>query len=385
MSGSAPTNNQAVTFEEQQASEADQKEAQRQQRLQQGQTLIDQIFNGQPVMGTKSQNFDWSQFNPSSQTAMLSMSVDPTTGLPSYSSGAAGTNLPAGYKAVMAAPRATPAAAKSIASTNPWPAGSVQANAWARNVAAMSNAPAASTTTPATLASSGRYAGQLAPTPSAGAGAGAGGQVWAVQGPDGKIYYQGDPLSYDTQYDTGQRTGGFDDAFYNAYNQKILDYYDPQETKQYSEAQRDLTYNLARAGTLNSSVAADKTGDLAYNDALAKASIVANANQQTGQLQNQIQANKEAIVSQLYATEDPTLTANLAQSSANASKLQDPTLTPGASFFTPALTAVGSASSGLLYPGQQYPSTAYGSAPATNQGNVASASGTGSGKIYSAA
>ncbi len=63
----------------------------------------------------------------------------------------------------------------------------------------------------------------------------------------------------------------------------MLDYYNPDEAKQYSEAQRDLTYNLARAGTLQSSTAADKPGDLAYNDALQKANIVANANHPDGQ------------------------------------------------------------------------------------------------------
>ncbi len=46
MAGSAPTNTAAVDFEKQQAAEADAKEAARQASLQQGQTLIDQIFNG---------------------------------------------------------------------------------------------------------------------------------------------------------------------------------------------------------------------------------------------------------------------------------------------------------------------------------------------------
>ena len=124
-------------------------------------------------------------------------------------------------------------------------------------------------------------------------------------------------------------------------------------------------------------MAGDKAGDLAYQDALQKASIVANANSQTGALQQQIQGNKESLINQLYTTEDPTLTANLAQSSANASRLQDPNLTPASALFTPALTAAGSFAQGALYPGQQYPSTAY----STPQGNPASANGTGSGKV----
>ena len=58
----------------------------------------------------------------------------------------------------------------------------------------------------------------------------------------------------------------------------MLDYYQPDEQRQYDAAQRDLTYSLARAGTLQSSTAADKQGELAYSDALQKANIVANAN-----------------------------------------------------------------------------------------------------------
>ena len=158
----------------------------------------------------------------------------------------------------------------------------------------------------------------------------------------------------------------------------MLDYYQPDEQRQYDEAQRDLKYSLARAGTLQSSTAADKQGELAYNDALQKANIVANANTQEGNLKSQIQSNKQALINQLYSTEDPTLTANLAESSAQATRLQDPTLTPAAALFTPALTTVGSAVQGLLYPNTG------GSAFANNNTSSpvpASASGTGSGGL----
>ena len=131
--------------------------------------------------------------------------------------------------------------------------------------------------------------------------------MWALKDANGKIYYSGDPLTVTSQYDTGQNTGGFDDAFYNKYRQKVLDYYNPQEAKQYAEAQRDTTYALNDRGLLASSAAADAAGQLGYQDALAKADIVSNANTQTGTLQDQIQSNKEALISQLYATEDPTL------------------------------------------------------------------------------
>ena len=346
MSGSTPTNNSAVQFEQQQAAEADQKEAARQASLQQGQTLIDQIFNGSPVMGTKTNNFDWSTFNPAADLSRAASTVG----------GTVGSNLPAGYTAVQVA---APAAASSAGGRGA-----------ATGTPSYNVAPSYSTSV--------RGQTTLNPTAASVLNRDDSGTAWAIKGPDGKIYNQGDPLSYDTTYDTGQKTGGFDDNFYNSYRQKVLDYYNPDEAKQYSEAQRDLTYNLARAGTLQSSTAADKQGDLAYNDALQKANIVANANQQTGQLQNQIQANKESLVNQLYATDDPTLTANLAESSAKASQLQDPTLTPAAALFTPAMSAVGSAVSSYLNP---YSPVAQGAGGGGVSSPTPASSNTSSGKV----
>lgn len=326
MSGSAPSNSQAVDFEKQQAAQADAKEAQRQQRLTQGQTLIDQIFNGAPVMGTKTSNYDWSGFTPGSGRMQAS-------------------GMPAGYTAVQV-PGATTTA----------PAGSGASGITGLNT---NNTP-------------------IYRTPSGSPSSTGAGSTWGLQDASGKITKQGDPLSITSQYDTGQKTGGFDDAFYNDYKQKVLDYYQPDEQRQYDSAQRDLKYSLARAGTLQSSTAADKQGELAYNDALQKANIVTNANAQEGNLKSQIQANKQSLINQLYSTEDPTLTANLAQSSAAASRLQDPNLTPAAALFTPALSTVGSAVGGMLYPGQPYGSTAFGGQTSPTP---PPASGTGAGRL----
>ena len=299
MSGSAPTNNSAVQFEQEQAAEADQKEADRQARLTQGQTLIDQIFNGSPVMGTKTSPYDWSSFSPS--------------------------NAPAGYTAVQIPGAPVAGAAASRSYTPPSSGGGGSGRDPPQTGGAFAAAPQAAYSAP----------------------------TWGLKDASGNITKQGDPLSITSTYDTGQTAGGFDDAFYNNYKQKVLDYYQPDEQRQYDAAQRDLTYSLARAGTLQSSTAADKQGELAYNDALQKANIVANANTQEGNLKSQIQSNKQALINQLYSTEDPTLTANLAESSAAASRLQDPMLTPASALFTPALTTVGSAVQGLLYPSGQ--------------------------------
>jgi hypothetical protein len=282
MSGSQPTNNQAVQFEQQQAAEADAKDALRQQNLTQGQAAINALFDPQPVMETTTQNYDWSKFNPTAARGYTPyVAGQPAAGFGTTYSDA---SLPTGYTATSAT---------------------------------------------------------------------------TVQGPDGKTYSKGQPISYTTQTPTGQTTGGFGDDFYNNYKNAYLNYYMPDEARQYSEAQRDLTYNLARAGTLNSSTAADKAGDLAYNDANARATIQANANNAVGQLQSSVQGQKQDLINQLYSTEDPTLTANLAQSAANATKLATPTLTPAAALFTPALTAAGAAASSYLSPYSAYTGTPY--------------------------
>jgi hypothetical protein len=205
------------------------------------------------------------------------------------------------------------------------------------------------------------------------------GTGYAVQDPSGKTYTQGQPLTVNESYDTGQRTGGFDDAFYQKYKQKYLDYYLPDEEKQYGEAKRDLSYSLSNAGLLNSSAAADKAGALAYADTNARASIQNQANAATGQLQDTVQQEKQSLVNQLYSTEDPTLTANLAQSAASGLQLKDPTLTPASAFFTPAMTSVASAAQSYLSPYMPY-GTQYG--PASTGGSVAPA-GAASDKRYS--
>jgi hypothetical protein len=336
MAGSAPSNSQAVDFEKQQAAEADLKETQRQQRLTQGQQLIDQIFNGSPVMGPKS--YDWSSFKaPQPMTPIMSqwLAQNPGSPAPAPDTG----NVPAGYTAVQVAPRGGGGGGSATGASGGWSSldptlgkGASSYGDWSQLDPGAGKAGAGY----------GDWS-QLDPTLGKGAsaaGGGGGGQVWALKDANGKIYYQGDPLTY--QAPTGKTTGGFDDAFFNAYKQKVLDYYQPDEARQYAEAKRDLTFNLAQSGNLYSSTAADKTGELAYQDALQKGNIVANANAQEGNLKNQIQSNKESLINQLYATEDPTLTANLAESSVNATRLQDPNLTPAAALFAPALSAVGS-------------------------------------------
>jgi hypothetical protein len=102
---------------------------------------------------------------------------------------------------------------------------------------------------------------------------GTAGSAAYIRGPDGKIYRQGDTISYNEQYDTGQNSGGFGEDFFNRFRQGMLDTYMPQVEKQYGEAKDDLTYGLARAGTGRSSAAVDATADLAEENRINRANI----------------------------------------------------------------------------------------------------------------
>jgi hypothetical protein len=127
----------------------------------------------------------------------------------------------------------------------------------------------------------------------------------------------------------------FNDSFYNKFNQAQLDYNNPQLKQQYDAAQRKLTYDLARGGTLRSKAAADATGLLANQNLVGQAAIGAQADTQTANLRQQILNEKQAATNQLYSTEDPTIAANTATGMVQQSAIQTPNLTPLGAMFTP--------------------------------------------------
>jgi hypothetical protein len=383
MSGGKATNDQAVQFQQQQAAEAQQKEALRQQHLNQGMDAINKIFNGSPVYTTTKSPFDWSSFNATPTT------VDPVTGLYGPS------GVPAGYTAVQlpakgggagggTAQTSITAGGQSYAlpqgfTKDPQTGALVPPSDTSSNMAGKTiNAYGQSYTFPSAYTTGTGENLSLVTQP----GGGAGNTVWGLQDASGKQYYPGDPFDVSTTTQTGM-AGGFGEDFYNKYRQNYLDLYMPDEARQYQEANRDLAYNLANAGTTRSSMAADKQGEIAYNDQLQKAKIVSDASGAEQDLRTQVEGEKQKAINQLYSTEDPTLAADLAQSSANAINLKTPLFTPGAQLFGPALTAVASGIASYASPfTTPSPYSAYPGTPGTMPGSVASAA-TSSGRAYS--
>lgn len=105
---------------------------------------------------------------------------------------------------------------------------------------------------------------------------------------------------------------GYNDEFYNNYQNSYSTFYHPQLDDQYADAQRRLTLNLARTGNLTSSAGASQMADLEslYRSQYDKVTNDALAASQS--LQQQLNNQK----SQLYA--DNQIAADPASASASA-------------------------------------------------------------------
>jgi hypothetical protein len=180
---------------------------------------------------------------------------------------------------------------------------------------------------------------------------------YGLYGPDGSLVTTAGSLAdlskaqvYYGGTQGGPTTGGFDPGFYDKFRQAQLDYYLPQEGEQYNTARSGLAYSLARAGTLNSSIAGTDVAKLANQDQINKAQIAAQADNQTGQLRNTVQQDQQSALNQLYSTEDPTVSANTAENMVANAQLTKPLLNPAGALFTPIIAGVGNAMTGFTNP-----------------------------------
>ncbi len=330
-----PDNSAVVDEQKAEAAQEAQKEADRQKRITQGLASIKQAFEGSPVMAT--QNYDWSNFRaPQTMPAAMSayLAANPSTPAPDFSKTG---SVPAGYTAVQVAPRSGTAASKTTSGTG---FGGLPTGSAADGVLGWGGLPVTKPAAPAT------FGGLPA---SGSASGGSGGTEWALQDASGKIYYQGDPLTY--QVDTGETTGGFDDAFYDKYKQSVLDYYMPQVDKQYSDAKKQATYGLARSGNLLSSAANDLTADLSQQNDVNVAGVRNQADTAAGDLRSQVNTEEQKAVSQLYATEDPEVAAQQSLASVRDISLSQPDMSPLSALFN--VATIGGANIVKGYQGQQ--------------------------------
>jgi hypothetical protein len=360
--GSKPDTSAADTANQQaaqQAAEARQKEVERQARLDQGKTAIENTFSGSPVMGTKKQSFDWGSFAAPSASTTAMPTKDALGNWVRATPAAA--NLPSGYTAVQvddpnwhaAAPAgATAYAALPVATPAQTTAQAAQGISSARRgvvvPGSLGGIPKGQTaaTNNGKISGFGTYGsmnGMQGGGTNQGSGGGVGvpldiaaaagggaaaqqgpGKVWAVRGPDGQLHYQGQNFDYDTSYDTGQRTGGFGEDFYSGISRKVMDLGNVDITDQYNKARENLQYALARQGLSSSSAANQGVADTEAAKAKAQGDLSLQAQDAATQVRSQVDQEKQAALAQLYATEDPSLSANTALGKATNIRADQP-------------------------------------------------------------
>ena len=135
--------------------------------------------------------------------------------------------------------------------------------------------------------------------------------------------------------------GQFDQGFFDDFLKTNLDYYQPQLDKQFGDAKDQLTFGLARAGTLKSSVANQKTADLtsAYGD--QKAGLVSDATGAATDLRGRVQNEKSSLVSLLNATGDADRASNEALSRSQVLLQEQPKYNPLGDIFGGIASGIG--------------------------------------------
>lgn len=98
--------------------------------------------------------------------------------------------------------------------------------------------------------------------------------------------------------------GGFNDQFFADRRKAFLDYATPQLEDQYGDAQRQLTFALARNGTLDSSIRADKAAELQKKYDLNKQMIADQAVASETDARNAVEDARANLIATLNASGD---------------------------------------------------------------------------------
>lgn len=135
--------------------------------------------------------------------------------------------------------------------------------------------------------------------------------------------------------------GTFTDDFFTGLRDTYMDYYQPQLDQQFGKASDDLTFSLARAGTLNSSIAGQKQAELTtqYNDSLA--SILSQAQGAADDQRARVGQEKSSLISLLNSTADADMVSNEALARTQSLFNERPTYNPLGDMFGGVATGVG--------------------------------------------
>lgn len=134
---------------------------------------------------------------------------------------------------------------------------------------------------------------------------------------------------------------GFNDDFFDQRRNDFLGYYQPQLDDQFSKARDQLTFALARAGTLNSTLAADKQGDLSSQYDVQRASILSQADADVAAQRARINQEKSGLVAQLNATGDADRVSNEALARTQQMFNEKPAYNPLGDIFSGVAAGIG--------------------------------------------
>lgn len=112
--------------------------------------------------------------------------------------------------------------------------------------------------------------------------------------------------------------GQFNDPYFESRKQAYIDYANPQLEQQRGEAEKELTFALARSGLLDSSVRGDKSADLQRTYDLNKQQIADQALSYSGEAKTAVEDARSNLINTLNATGDAEGAASSAISRASA-------------------------------------------------------------------
>lgn len=135
----------------------------------------------------------------------------------------------------------------------------------------------------------------------------------------------------DTMGDPGKwtRVEGTGTPIWEQQQQAYMDYANPQLQDQYADAQKSLTYALARQGQLAGSLSGDRFADLSKDYKLQQQQVADTARGYANQAKQNIADQKQSLLQMLNATADVGGTTDAARASLNSLKS------------TPSFTALG--------------------------------------------
>ena len=136
--------------------------------------------------------------------------------------------------------------------------------------------------------------------------------------------------------------GQFDDNYYKGVSDAALNYYQPEVDRQYNEARRAATYNLARGGKLQSTAGAEALRKLSEAKARTDVDIANRAQGYATDTRKSIEGQRNDVIGNLYASADPEAAYSSAVTAAELGR-QAPTYSPLNDLFSTYITTGGNA------------------------------------------